>query len=63
MGNQGHSSDDARLVNEYIQSGAIGTVTEVHVWTNRPLAYWPQGIPRPAPLPATRETCPGTWTA
>ena len=52
MGNQGHSSDDARLVNEYIQSGAIGTVTEVHVWTDRPLAYWPQGIPRPAPLPA-----------
>ena len=50
MGNQGHSSDDARLVNEYIQSGAIGTVSEVHVWTNRPLAYWPQGIPRPAPL-------------
>jgi predicted dehydrogenase len=50
MGNQGHSSDDARLVNEYIQSGAIGTVKEVHVWTNRPLAYWPQGIPRPAPL-------------
>src|SRR4051812_7627500 len=50
MGNQGHSSDDARLVNEYIQSGAIGTVTEVQVWTNRPLAYWPQGIPRPAPL-------------
>ena len=23
---------------------------EVHVWTNRPLGYWPQGIPRPAPL-------------
>jgi predicted dehydrogenase len=48
MGNQGHSSDDARLVNEYIASGAIGRVEEVHVWTNRPLAYWPQGIPRPA---------------
>ena len=48
MGNQGHSSDDARLVNEYIADGAIGTVTEVHAWTNRPLAYWPQGIPRPA---------------
>ena len=48
MGNQGHSSDDARLVNEYIAAGAIGTVTEVHAWTNRPLAYWPQGIPRPA---------------
>jgi predicted dehydrogenase len=58
MGNQGHSSDDARLVNEYIQSGAIGTVTEVHVWTNRPLAYWPQGIPRPAALPANAKELP-----
>jgi predicted dehydrogenase len=58
MGNQGHSSDDARLVNEYIQSGAIGTVTEVHVWTNRPYAYWPQGIPRPAPLPANGASLP-----
>ncbi len=58
MGNQGHSSDDARLVNEYIQSGAIGTVTEVHVWTNRPLAYWPQGVPRPAPLPANAKDLP-----
>ena len=48
MGNQGHSTDDARLVNEYIQSGTIGDVREVHIWTNRPYAYWPQGIPRPA---------------
>ena len=24
----------------------------MHVWTNRPLGYWPQGVPRPAPLPA-----------
>jgi predicted dehydrogenase len=58
MGNQGHSSNDARLVNEYIQSGAIGTVTEVHVWTNRPLAYWPQGIPRPAALPSNAKDLP-----
>jgi predicted dehydrogenase len=58
MGNQGHSSDDARRVNEYIQSGAIGTVTEVQVWTNRPLGYWPQGIPRPAPLPANAKELP-----
>lgn len=45
MGNQGHSSDDARLVNEYIRSGAIGTVEKVHVWTNRPI--WPQGSEMP----------------
>jgi predicted dehydrogenase len=51
MGNQGHSRDDARLGYEYINSGAIGEVREVHVWTNRPLGYWPQGVPRPAPMP------------
>jgi len=49
MGNQGHSTDDARLINEYIAAGAIGEVREVHVWTNRPVGFWPQGIPRPAP--------------
>jgi len=63
MGNQGHSSDDARLGYEYIRSGAIGDVTEVHVWTNRPLAYWPQGIPRPTgPLPENPER-PLGWNA
>ena len=50
MGNQGHSGDDGRKVVEWIQSGAIGPVSEVQIWTNRPLAFWPQGIPRPAPL-------------
>ena len=50
MGNQGHSTDDARTGYELINSGAIGEVREVHVWTNRPLGYWPQGVPRPAPL-------------
>jgi predicted dehydrogenase len=50
MGNQGHSVDDARTGYEYIASGAIGEVREVHVWTNRPLGFWPQGVPRPAPL-------------
>jgi hypothetical protein len=47
MGNQGHSWDDARTAVEYVWAGAIGEVREVHVWTNRPLGYWPQGIPRP----------------
>jgi predicted dehydrogenase len=50
MGNQGHSLDDARLAVEYIQAGAIGDVREVHIWTNRPLGFWPQGIPRPQAL-------------
>jgi predicted dehydrogenase len=55
MGNQGHSSDGARTGYEYIRGGAIGEVREVHVWTNRPLGFWPQGIPRPAPLPPATD--------
>jgi predicted dehydrogenase len=50
MGNQGHSRDEARTGYEYTTAGAIGEIREIHVWTNRPLGYWPQGIPRPAPL-------------
>jgi predicted dehydrogenase len=46
MGNHGHSSEGASLINEWIQAGVIGPVKEVHVWTNRPT--WPQGIPRPS---------------
>ena len=49
MGNQGHSYDEARTAIEYVWSGAIGDVREVHIWTNRPLGYWPQGMPRPEP--------------
>ena len=47
MGNQGHSWDEARTAVEYVWAGAIGDVTDVRIWTNRPLGYWPQGIPRP----------------
>jgi predicted dehydrogenase len=46
MGNQGHSGDDGRRVIELIRGGAIGKVSEVQIWTNRPV--WPQGIARPA---------------
>lgn len=46
MGNQGHASEGARLIKEWLQAGAIGNVTRVAVWTNRPI--WPQGkITRP----------------
>ncbi len=45
MGNQGTSEDGLREAVEVIRSGAIGDVTEVHLWTNRPV--WPQGIGRP----------------
>jgi len=65
MGNMGHSSESAALVNEWVQAGVIGPVREVHVWTNRPLGFWPQGIPRPgkpaivADAPANGPGAPG----
>ena len=58
MGNQGHSSEEARLITEWVQAGVLGPVREVYVWTNRPI--WPQGVPRPAkPAPPAAE---GTGT-
>ncbi len=50
MGNQGYSNEGTRQCAEMVWSGAIGNVTEVHAWTNRPV--WPQGLPDlPAPSP------------
>ena len=52
MGNQGHANQGNRLIVEWIRDGAIGDVTEVHTWTNRPV--WPQGIterPPTQPVP------------
>ena len=47
MGNQGTANDSLRRAAAIIQSGVLGNVTEVHVWTNRPI--WPQGGNRPEP--------------
>ena len=58
MGNQGHSLDDARKTVECIRGGAIGQVREIHVWTNRPLGFWPQGVPRPEALKVPADTLP-----
>ncbi|MBO7721328.1 MAG: Gfo/Idh/MocA family oxidoreductase [Kiritimatiellae bacterium] len=41
MGNQGSALDTMRRCTEVVQSGILGDVKEVHVWTNRPV--WPQG--------------------
>ena len=45
MGNQGHSWEGTRQIREWVEAGWIGTVKEVHYWTNRPI--WPQAIKRP----------------
>jgi predicted dehydrogenase len=56
MGNQGYAREGTRVCAEMIWSGAIGDVTEVHAWTNRPI--WPQGvtqIPPSEPAPPTLD--------
>jgi predicted dehydrogenase len=53
MGNQGHSEEGLRLMQEWFAAGAIGQVREVHCWTNRPI--WPQGMPRPTDTAAIPE--------
>jgi predicted dehydrogenase len=45
MGNQGHAGAGTRLIRELYEAGTLGTVREIHYWTNRPI--WPQGIDRP----------------
>jgi predicted dehydrogenase len=54
MGNQGHAAETMRLLKEWLDDGAIGTVREVEVWT--PHAVWPQGIDRPLDKPPVPET-------
>jgi predicted dehydrogenase len=58
MGNQGHALEGWRLIYEWYHSGALGDVTEVHTWTNRPGRFWPQGMERPEgedPVPANLD--------
>lgn len=50
MGNQGTAGDGLRQAAAIVQTGALGDVKEVHVWTNRPI--WAQGGPRPKPAEA-----------
>ena len=67
MGNQGHSGDGTRRIVEIVASGVLGTITEAHIWTDRPVNYWAQGIPRPpigppqAATPASAGAPPEQW--
>ncbi len=52
MGNQGQASEETRRLCEIVAAGAVGGVTEAHIWTDRPSQglfneYWPQGVGRP----------------
>ncbi|HTU88611.1 MAG TPA: Gfo/Idh/MocA family oxidoreductase [Gemmataceae bacterium] len=62
MGNQGSAENGLREAVEVIQAGAIGPVTEAHVWTNRPI--WPQApklTKRPEPKPEPKHVHWDLW--
>src|SRR4051812_37509113 len=45
MGNQGSSGDGVRRLMEWYNAGMIGDVSDVYIWTDRPV--WPQGVAWP----------------
>ena len=47
LDNEGHSSPRLRTAVEWARAGAVGDVTDVHVWTDRPI--WPQGLAKRPP--------------
>ena len=55
MGNQFTAYNPMRKAAYQVREGQIGKVTEVHIWTNRPI--WPQGERRAPlkPVPATLD--------
>jgi predicted dehydrogenase len=55
MGTQGHAYEGTRRAVEVLRAGVIGEVRELHVWTDRPAGWWPQGVARPADTPPAPE--------
>ena len=63
MGNQGHAGESIRVLREYLEAGAIGTVRETHTWTSQ---YYGNKVRRPdEPAPAgvhwDEWIGPGPW--
>ena len=56
MGTQGHAFEGSRRAVEVIRSGVLGDVKTLHVWTDRPAGWWPQGIQRPTDTPPVPST-------
>ncbi len=59
MGNQGTAAGGLRKAAALLKAGVLGKVTEVHVWTNRPI--WPQGGDRPDPAPVPENLDWDSW--
>jgi predicted dehydrogenase len=47
MGIQNHTNANLTAAHALFQLDLIGKIHEVHVWTDRPAGWWPQGVERP----------------
>jgi predicted dehydrogenase len=67
MGNQGHSDEGTRRIVEWVRAGVVGPIREAHIYTNRPVNFWAQGLPRPpiappaAGAPRAPDAPPAQW--
>ncbi len=55
MGNQGHSGPGIKQLNDWIQKGYLGVVSEVHAWTNAGWNKVKATRPEAQPVPATLD--------
>ena len=55
MGTQGMSHPNMQKGIDFLQSGVLGDVTELHVWSDRAGRWWPHGIR----LPSEAQPVPG----
>jgi len=59
MGNQYTAYNPMRKAAYQLRAGQIGNVSEVHIWTNRPV--WPQGESRKPSKPVPKNTDWESW--
>lgn len=59
MGNQGTAENGVRKAAALLRKGVLGKVSEVHVWTNRPI--WAQGGDRPKEAPVPKNLQWDLW--
>lgn len=55
MGTQNHEHPGYLRLVEMLQSGTVGPIRQVHVITDRPGKWWPQGVALPTDKPAVPE--------
>lgn len=61
MGIQHHSNTFFKTAVQYVQNGTIGKVSDVHVWTDRPVGFWEQNKDRAPSKPTPKDLHWNNW--